>query len=107
MGSVQAPRCGARASVCTAVWATAQTLLSLPVHARLIAALAEFEMFLDMWWLYLAGGVVLVFVIFQAWDRRHSAVRFTGQEKIRVDRQHALDEETDEYERRSRFPSKS
>ena len=69
--------------------------------------MAKFDMLLDMWWLYLVGGVVLAFVVFQAWDRRHNAVRFTGQEKIRVDKQLALDVATDEYERRSRFPTKS
>jgi hypothetical protein len=64
-------------------------------------------MLLDMWWLYLVGGVLLAFVIFQAWDRRDNATRFTGQEKIRVDKQHALDEESDEHKRQTRSPSQS
>jgi FtsZ-interacting cell division protein ZipA len=46
-------------------------------------------MLLDMWWLYIVGGVVLAFVIFQAWDRRHSCELFSRQEKGRVDSQSA------------------
>ena len=59
-------------------------------------------MFLDMWWLYVVGGVVLAFVIFQAWDRRHGAERYSRQETHRVDRQAALYAEGIEYAKQRR-----
>jgi FtsZ-interacting cell division protein ZipA len=59
---------------------------------------------LDMRWLYVVGGVVLVFVIFQAWDRRHRDVRFTRQERSRVDREAALYSEETESGKQRRAP---
>ena len=47
-------------------------------------------MFLDLWWLYIVGAVLLVFVIFQAWDRRRGAARYNRQETHRVEQQAAL-----------------
>jgi hypothetical protein len=58
-----------------------------------------------VWWLYVVAGAVLAFVIFQAWDRRRSAVRFSLQEKGRVDRQSALDAESDARAESSRSSS--
>ena len=59
-----------------------------------------------MWWLYVVGGVVLVFVILQAWDRRHRDVRFTRLERGRTDLQTALHAERSEYARQRPAPPK-
>jgi len=53
-------------------------------------------MLLSMWWLYLAGVVLLAFVVFQAWDRRRNAEHGARQEKNRVDRDAAARAQEDE-----------
>ncbi|HWK84215.1 MAG TPA: hypothetical protein VNS61_10800 [Caldimonas sp.] len=60
-----------------------------------------------MWLIYGIGAAVFVWVVVQAWDRRHSAARAGRQEAGRVDAESALHSLENDYSTQVRGPAKS